>query len=68
MAAKKKTGKKVPAVSPDFLDRQRESLRRTHRQVIYLNDYELAAVKEYCRQFKISVSTGAQEEDLFGDF
>lgn len=64
MAAKKKTGKKVPAVSPDYLDRQRESLRRTHRQVIYLNDYELAAVKEYCRQFKISARSSLYRQAI----
>lgn len=29
------------------------SLRRTHRQVIYLNDKELAAVKEYCDRFGV---------------
>ena len=52
-ALKRKTNK-TPAVSPDFLDKQRASLRRTHRQVIYLNEKELAAIDEYCRQFKIS--------------
>lgn len=52
MAAKRK--KSTPAIAPDFLERQRAQLRRSHRQVIYLNDKELAAIDEYCRQFKIS--------------
>ncbi|MDO5442384.1 MAG: hypothetical protein Q4G10_01805 [Bacteroidia bacterium] len=47
----------MPAVAPDFLDKQKESLKRTHRQVIYLNDHELAAIDEYCRQFKISAKS-----------
>ena len=32
---------------------RKASLRRTHRQVIYLNDKELAAVKEYCDRFGV---------------
>lgn len=50
---RRKTKKQV-RIAPDFLDKQRESLRRTHRQVIYLNDREMAAIDEYCRQFKIT--------------
>ena len=52
--ALKRTKKAPVAVDPDYLNKQKASLRRTHRQVIYLNDQELAAVEEYCRQFKIS--------------
>lgn len=37
----------------DYLKKRRASLRRTHRQVIYLNDKELAAVQEYCVRFGI---------------
>ena len=50
----KRKKKNVPVVEPDFLDRQRAALRRKHRQVIYLNDKEMAAIDEYCREFKIS--------------
>lgn len=53
---KRKTKKKV-AIDPDFLDKQRESLKRTNRQVIYLNEQEMAAIDEYCRQFKISAKS-----------
>ena len=63
IALKRKT-KKSPAVSPDFLDRQRASLRRTHRQVIYLNEKELAAIDEYCRQFKISAKSALYRQAI----
>ena len=62
-ALKRKT-KKSTAVSPDFLDRQRASLRRTHRQVIYLNEKELAAIDEYCRQFKISAKSALYRQAI----
>ena len=52
-ALKRKT-KKSPTVAPDYLDKRRESLKRTHRHAIYLNEPELAAIEEYCRQFKVS--------------
>lgn len=50
----KRKRKNSPAVAPDYLDKRKESLRRTHRHVIYLNEPELAAIEEYCRQFKVS--------------
>jgi len=49
VARKKKISMTAPEL--DFADKQREALKRTHRQVIYLNDSEMAAVKEYCRRF-----------------
>lgn len=45
--------KNVPAVDPDFMDKQRASLKRTNRQVIYFNDQEMQAIDEYCRRMKI---------------
>lgn len=51
-------------MSPDFLDKQRASLKRTHRQVIYLNDQELAAIDEYCRQFKISAKSALYRQAI----
>jgi hypothetical protein len=47
----KRKKKKMTPPAPDAFEKQRKALRRTHRQVIYLNDSELAAVKEYCRRF-----------------
>lgn len=60
---KRKT-KKSPAVSPEYLDNQRESLKRNHRQVIYLNEQELAAIDEYCRQFKISAKSALYRQAI----
>lgn len=56
---KKKRGK---AVDPDFLDRQKASMVRSHRQVICLNDKELEAVNEYCRRFRIKSRAGIFRE------
>lgn len=52
MSARKK--KSIPNVDPDFLERQKASLVRTHRQVIYFNEKEMNAIDEYCRLFKVS--------------
>ena len=41
-------------IDPDFLKRRKESLVRKNRQVIYLNDYELAAIDRYCKNLKKS--------------
>ena len=49
--ARKKQNASAP--DPDYLKKRRASLRRTHRQVIYLNDKELDAVREYCVRFGI---------------
>lgn len=47
---KKRTA--VP-VDPEYLKKQKASLVRRHRQVIYLNDSEMAAVSKYCDLFKV---------------
>ena len=51
-ARKKKTA--VSGIDPDFLEKQKASLRRSHRQVIYFNEQEMNAIGEYCRRFKVS--------------
>ncbi len=44
---------------------RKSALRRTHRQVIYLNDSELAAVKEYCSRYSVkSMSTIFREATI----
>lgn len=43
----------IPSVDPDFLEKQKASLKRTHRQVIYFNDQEMRAIEEYCRRLKV---------------
>lgn len=52
MGRKKKN--KGPVIDPAFLEKQRKSLVRRHRQVLYLNDSEIAAIEEYCRRFGVS--------------
>ena len=44
-------------VDPEYLKKQKESLVRRHRQVIYLNDSEMAAINRYCEQFRVSAKT-----------
>ena len=50
--ARKKSSKPA-GVDPAYFDKQRESLRRTHRKTVLFNDKELAAIQEYCRRFKV---------------
>ena len=46
--------KKIPrTIDPEYLKKQKASLVRRHRQVIYLNDSEMAAVRAYCERFHI---------------
>ena len=53
IVAKKKKKTSV-GVDPEYLKKQKEALVRKHRQVIYLNDSELAAINRYCEQFRVS--------------
>ena len=50
VARKKKSS---PAIDPEYLKKQKEALVRRHRQVIYLNDSEMAAIKQYCDKFRV---------------
>ena len=50
--AKRKV-KATGGVDPEYLKNQRASLVRKHRQVIYLNDSEMAAIKVYCEKFRV---------------
>ena len=54
MAPRKKVKK---GVDPEYLKKQRAALLRRHRQVIYLNDSEMAAINEYCEKFRVGVKT-----------
>lgn len=42
------------AVDPEYLKKQKASLVRKNRQVIYLNDSEMAAIDRYCEKFRVS--------------
>ena len=44
-------------VDPGFLSREKDSLIRRNRQVIYLNDKEMAAITEYCSRFKVNTKS-----------
>ena len=50
MAKKKKISS---TVDPEYLKKQKEALVRRHRQVIYLNDSEMAAIQQYCDKFRV---------------
>ena len=50
MAKKKKAS---APVDPDYLKKQKEALVRRHRQVIYLNDSEMSAIRQYCDKFRV---------------
>ena len=54
MAGKKKISR---TIDPEYLKKQRESMVRRHRQVIYLNDSELAAIRQYCEKFRIGTKS-----------
>ena len=54
MAQKKKS---LSGVDPEYLKKQKASLIRRHRQVIYLNDSEMAAIRQYCDKFRVGTKT-----------
>ena len=45
------------SIDPEYLKKQKEALVRRHRQVIYLNDSEMAAVRQYCEKFRIDTKS-----------
>ena len=49
----KKKKNTLSGVDPEYLKKQKEALTRRHRQVIYLNDSEMAAINLYCDKFKV---------------
>ena len=55
IVARKK--KNISGVDPEYLKKQKESLVRRHRQVIYLNDNEMAAINRYCEKFRVGTKT-----------
>jgi hypothetical protein len=54
VAGKKKISK---GVDPEYLKKQKAALVRRHRQVIYLNDSEMAAINQYCEKFRVGTKT-----------
>lgn len=62
MARKKKTAS--GHVDPEYLKKQKASLVRRHRQVIYLNDSEVAAINRYCEQFRVGTKSVLYREAI----
>lgn len=61
--AKKKTIS-AKGIDPEYLKKQKASLVRRHRQVIYLNDKELAAIERYCEQFRVGTKAVLYREAI----
>lgn len=51
MGRKKKS--RYTGVDPQYLEKQRESLRRVYRKSVLFNRQELAAIDEYCERYKV---------------
>ena len=62
MARKKKS--QHLSVDPAYYEKQRLSLLRRHRQVIYLNDLERGAIDEYCRRFNTRSRSALLRESI----
>ncbi len=45
--------RKFSGVNPDFLAKERASLKRTCRKTILFNEREIKAINEYCQRFKV---------------
>ena len=59
MMKKKKAAK---GIDPEYLKKQKDALVRKHRQVIYLNDNEMAAIDRYCSRFRIQTRAALYRE------
>ena len=62
MARKKKIS--ASGVDPEYLKKQKASLVRRHRQVIYLNDSEIAAIDRYCERFLVNAKASLYREAI----
>lgn len=56
--------RKQTAVDPEYLKKQKEALVRRHRQVIYLNDSEMAAIAQYCDKFRVGTKAALYREAI----
>ena len=62
--AKAKKKNSAAGVDPEYLKKQKASLVRRHRQVIYLNDSELAAINQYCDKFRVGTKAVLYREAI----
>ena len=60
----RKRKKSESGIDPEYLKKQKEALVRRHRQVIYLNDSEMAAINRYCDQFRVSAKAALLREAI----
>ena len=51
-------------IDPEYLKKQKAALVRRHRQVIYLNDKEMAAIERYCEQFRVDTKAVLYREAI----
>ena len=61
MAGKKKIYK---GIDPEYLKKQKASLVRRNRQVIYLNDSEMTAISHYCEKFRVDAKAALFREAI----
>ena len=62
MAKRKKST--VSSVDPEYLKKQKAALVRKHRQIIYLNDSELAAINRYCERVRVNAKASLYREAI----
>ena len=60
----KKRKNSASGIDPEYLKKQKEALVRRHRQVIYLNDSEMAAINRYCDQYRVSTKAALFREAI----
>ena len=51
-------------IDPEYLKKQKEALVRKHRQVIYLNDSEMSAIRQYCEKFRVGTKAVLFRESI----
>ncbi len=52
------------AVDPEYMKKQKAALVRRHRQVIYLNEKEMAAIDRYCEKFRVGTRAALFREAI----
>jgi hypothetical protein len=56
--------KQSPGIDPEYLKKQKAALVRRHRQIIYLNDSEMAAIQQYCDRFRVGTKAALFREAI----
>ena len=60
----KKRKNSASGIDPEYLKKQKEALVRKHRQVIYLNDSEMSAIRQYCEKFRVGTKAALFREAI----